>query len=513
MESRHPDIIELDAASHTGIDDIREIIENARYKPIAARYKVFIIDEVHMLSKNAFNGLLKTLEEPPEHVKFVFATTEIRKVPITILSRCQRFDLRRVDVPVLIKHFQKILSTEAASADDDALRLIARAAEGSVRDGLSILDQSIAMGQSQPDKMSEVKAADVRAMLGLADRSRIFDLLELVLGAKPGPAIQALAKLHRDGAEPLQVLADLSEAVHLVTRTKIVGTEAVGEQLSAEERARSTALAGQVSVPILARAWQMLVKGLEEAGKAGNPLAAAEMVLIRLAYTADLPTPDELIRSLGGGPVRTGVATPPAPTRDAPQRGPMNVANRAQPLMTEHEPPPVASYEDYGSVGPDSDFAPPEDDDQAEIDADIGPAMQAPSGPAVVRTFTDVVDLASRRRDARLKVMLEENVSLVRFDAEQGLIDIHLLANAPKELGNELREKLNAWTERKWMVALASRPGAPAIAQVLRDQAARELETLKAHPAVAEVLRQFPQAKITTVKVLPRTKTDESQTG
>ncbi len=507
MESRHPDVIELDAASNTGIDDIREIIENARYKPIAARYKVFIIDEVHMLSKNAFNGLLKTLEEPPEHVKFVFATTEIRKVPITILSRCQRFDLRRVDVPVLIRHCQRILASEGASAEEDALRLIARAAEGSVRDGLSILDQAIAMGSG------EVKAADVRAMLGLADRSRIFDLLELVFGAKPGPAIQALAKLHRDGAEPLQVLADLGEAVHLVTRTKIVGAEAAGESLSAEERARSASLAGQLSVPILARAWQMLVKGLEEAGKAGNPLAAAEMVLIRLAYTADLPSPDELIRSLGGVPTKAGVTTPNAPPKDsAVPRGPLN-ASGAAPAMTDHEPPPVASYEDYGNFGPEADFAPSEDDDQAEIEADIGPALQPTAGPAVVRTFAEVVELASRRRDARLKVMLEENVSLVRFDAEQGLIDVHLLANAPKELGNELREKLNAWTDRKWMVALAPRPGEPAIGQVQRDQAARELEQLKAHPAVAEVIRQFPQAKITNVKILPRAKVDESQAG
>jgi DNA polymerase III subunit gamma/tau len=507
MESRHPDIIEMDAASNTGIDDIREIIENARYKPIAARYKVFIIDEVHMLSKSAFNGLLKTLEEPPEHVKFIFATTEIRKVPVTILSRCQRFDLRRVDVPVLIKHFQRILGEEGASAEDDAVRLIARAAEGSVRDGLSILDQSIAMGSG------EVKATDVRAMLGLADRSRIFDLLELTLGAKPGPAIQALAKLHQDGAEPLQVLADLGEAVHLVTRTKIVGVDAAGESLSAEERARSVSLAGNLSVPILARAWQMLVKGLEEAGKSGNPLAAAEMVLIRLAYTADLPSPDEVIRGLGGAPARAGVMGSAAPPREAPQRGPLNSAEPQARGAAEYEPPPIAAYEDYGQLGPESDFAPSEDDDQAEIEADIGPALQAPAGPAVVRNFGDVVDLASRRRDPRLKVMLEENVSLVRFDADHGLIDIHLLANAPKELGNELREKLNAWTDRKWMVALAPRPGEPAIGQVLREQAAQELEQLKAHPAVAAVMRQFPQAKISTVKVLPRTKTDESAAG
>jgi DNA polymerase III subunit gamma/tau len=506
MESRHPDIIELDAASNTGIDDIREIIENTRYKPISARYKVFIIDEVHMLSKSAFNGLLKTLEEPPAHVKFIFATTEIRKVPVTVLSRCQRFDLRRIDVPVLMKHFQKILGAEGASAEDEAVRLISRAAEGSVRDGLSILDQAIAMGSG------EVKAADVRAMLGLADRSRVFDLLELVFGGKPAEALNAFAKLHGDGADPMQVLADLGEAVHLTTRTKIVGADAAGESLSNEERQRATLLASQVSVPLLARAWQMLVKGLEEAGRASNAASAVEMVLVRLAYTADLPTPDELMRTLGGAPQRSGVATPSG--GPAPSRGTMNSAAPSdQPLMMADEPPPAMSLDDYANASsPDAFFAPPDDDEQAEMNEEIG-ATILPVAPPNVKTFVDVVDLASLRRDARLKVNLEENVSLVRFDAAQGLIDIHLLPNAPKEIANDLREKLNAWTGRKWMVAIAPRPGERTIGDVQREQAARELEQLKQHPAVAEVMRQFPSAKISAVKPLPRTKLDDSAAG
>ncbi|MGE3710613.1 MAG: DNA polymerase III subunit gamma/tau, partial [Hyphomicrobiaceae bacterium] len=281
IQSRHTDVIEMDAASNTGVDNIREIIESARYKPLVARYKVFIIDEVHMLSKGAFNALLKTLEEPPPHVKFIFATTEIRKVPVTVLSRCQRFDLRRVDVPLLTRHLDRIAKAEAAEPEAEALAAIARAAEGSVRDALSLLDQAIAMGSGR------VTEAAVRAMLGMADRGRIFDLLDLILGGRPGEAITALEALHKDGAEPAQVLGDLAECVHVATRIKVAGIEAGGESLSAEEKRRASALAGRLSIAILTRAWQMLLKGLDEVARAPDQLAAAEMVVIRIAYTAD----------------------------------------------------------------------------------------------------------------------------------------------------------------------------------------------------------------------------------
>ena len=321
MEGRHPDVLEMDAASNTGVDNIREIIESARYRPLVARYKVYLIDEVHMLSKGAFNALLKTLEEPPGHVKFIFATTEVRKVPVTVLSRCQRFDLRRVDVPVLMEHFKKIVAKEGGEAEDDALALIARAAEGSVRDGLSLLDQALAMGSGS------VNAAQVRAMLGLADRGRIFDLLEKLFGGAAGEALEQFARLHRDGAEPQQVLADLAEAVHVTTRAKSLGVEAAGDGLSAEEKRRAAALGGRLSMAILSRAWQMLLKGLEEAANAPNPAAAAEMVLIRLAYTADLPPPDEIIKTLGGDAVgvRTG-----KPARSAGEAG----CGRGRPSMS-----------------------------------------------------------------------------------------------------------------------------------------------------------------------------------
>ena len=313
MEGRHPDVLEMDAASNTGVDNMREIIESARYKPLMARYKVYLIDEVHMLSKGAFNALLKTLEEPPGHVKFIFATTEVRKVPLTVLSRCQRFDLRRVEVPVLIEHFKKIVANEGGEAEDEALAVIARAAEGSVRDGLSLLDQALAMSAGT------VELQRVRDMLGLADRGRIFDLLERLLAGATAEALATFAGLHRDGAEPGQILADLADAVHTTTRAKTLGAGSAGEGLSGEERRRATALAERLSVAILARAWQLLLKGLDELARAPNQAAAAEMVLIRLAYTADLPAPADIINALGGSAPRAGAkpALPPAEKRPA----------------------------------------------------------------------------------------------------------------------------------------------------------------------------------------------------
>jgi DNA polymerase-3 subunit gamma/tau len=475
MEGRHPDVLEMDAASNTGVDNIREIIESARYKPLVARYKVYLIDEVHMLSKGAFNALLKTLEEPPAHVKFIFATTEVRKVPVTVLSRCQRFDLRRVEVPVLAEHFRSIVAKEGGTAEDDALLLIARAAEGSVRDGLSVLDQALAMGSGA------VATAQVRAMLGLADRGRVFDLLETLFGGDAGKALQQFAELHRDGAEPQQVLSDLAEAVHAVTLAKTLGTQA-GDAVPAEERRRAAELGARLSMALLSRAWQLLLKGLEEGAVAPNQAAAAEMVLIRLAYTADLPPPDEIIKMLGGDTVgqRSGKTDAPAAGR-TPSAAPVSLADSG-----------------------DGDDSPPEDGD--------GPLDYAPDALPVARSFEEVVELASKNREAKLKVHLEEHVSLVKFDPA-GSIELHLLPGAPKELANELREKLNAWTGGRWMVALSNRPGSPPLGQLERERKAREISALKEHPAVAAVLKQFPDAEITSVQRLPQAKTDDTGTG
>ena len=504
IESRHPDVIEMDAASNTGIENMREIIENARYKPILARTKVYIIDEVHMLSKSAFNGLLKTLEEPPEHVKFIFATTEIRKVPVTVLSRCQRFDLRRVDVPELSVHLGSIAAKEGATADLDALAMIARAAGGSVRDGLSILDQAIAMGSGT------VSADIVRGMLGFADRGRVFDLLEKLLGGTPADALKAFGAIHHDGAEPGQLLADLADVVHLVTRFKALGGEAGNEGVPAEDVRRAGSLAGRLSMPLLARAWQMLLKGIEEAGKAPDPLAAAEMVLIRIAYVADLPPPDEIMKALGGaGQVArraSGGAIPPsereprAPLNEAPQQiaaAAELTADEAAPAAFEmtDEPPPLEAYGDLiEGLG---------DEDDAPAALSLRP----------LRTFADVVELAGERRDARLRAHLEEYVSLVKFDGAAGSIDLFLLPGAPPEIANDLREKLNRWTERRWVVVLSKAAGEPTLGQQKREREAAELAAMKKHPAVSAIFEAFPDAKVAAVRTTARPSEDEAGTG
>jgi DNA polymerase-3 subunit gamma/tau len=524
LESRHPDVVEIDAASNTGVDNIRELIESARYRPISARIKVYIIDEVHMLSKGAFNALLKTLEEPPEHVKFIFATTEVRKVPVTVLSRCQRFDLRRIDVPLLVKHFQRITAAEGAEADDDALALIARAAEGSVRDGLSILDQAIASREPRASGTAELGAvtqAGVRAMLGLADRGRIFDLVELLLSGQAAQALAAYDQLHRDGADPVQVLEDLAEAVHTTTRAKVAGADGAGDALSGEERKRAAALAEKLSIPLLSRGWQMLLKGLDETARAPDQRASAEMVLIRVAHVADVPPPEEIIKLLGGRgtprPAGTGAGTSQP---RAPQAGPgqhlnaapaADFAAAAAPSATGpvDEPPPHAHYpEDLTPVDVGDDL----DADPVETPGEDEPATARMPDP---RTFDEVVDLVGQKRDARLKVHLEDNTSLVKFDASAGAIDLFLLPRAPPEIANELREKLQRWTGRRWIVALSKAHGAPPLGEVRRQREAAELEALKQHPAVKAVLDTFPGARIASVKPLvrPEQDSDESAAG
>ena len=495
MEGRHPDVFEIDAASNTGIDNIREIIDSAQYNPLIARTKVFIIDEVHMLSKGAFNALLKTLEEPPAHVKFIFATTEIRKVPVTVLSRCQRFDLRRVEQAVLVSHFQKIVVAEGAQADADALALVARAAEGSVRDGLSILDQAIAMGEGH------VSAAKVRVMLGLADRARVFDLADAIFRGDAAAALDGLRGLYHDGAEPGQVVSDLAEAVHVVARVKAVGSEPAGEGLSFEEKARAVALGERLSMPYLSRAWQMLLKSIEETTRSSNPIAAAEMALLRLVYTADLPTPDDIIRTLGGGAIarRGGAgAQVPRSEQDAPQpRGPLNSAPAAPVVQASapHEPR-HADVADEDGLG--------DTDDGLDLEATPPP----PSLPAQLNSFADVLALVAKKRDVKLKMHLEDHVSLVKFDAIAGSIDLFLLAGAPPEIANDLREKLNAWTTRRWVVVLSKAAGAPAAGAVRREAEAAELEALKSHPAVKALLEVFPEAKVAEIRRLTAIDTD-----
>src|SRR5471030_376842 len=326
IDSRHPDVLEMDAASHNSVEDVRQINDAIRYAPMSARYKVYILDEVHMLSGAAFNALLKTLEEPPPHAKFIFATTEIRKVPVTVLSRCQRFDLRRVDAALLIKHLEGIAAKEKIEVEPAALALIARAAEGSVRDSLSLFDQGIAHAAGP------VRAEDVRQMLGLADRVRVVDLFEALMKGDIPAALKELREQYDIGADPGVILSDLAEFTHFVTRVKVVPSVADDVSLSEAERVRGRDFATQLSMRVLSRTWQMLLKGVSEVQGSGRPVAAAEMVLVRIAYAADLPTPDEVIRSLSdngaaparpagnGGATSTQSASPGmAPRYDAPR--------------------------------------------------------------------------------------------------------------------------------------------------------------------------------------------------
>jgi DNA polymerase III subunit gamma/tau len=467
LESRHLDVVEMDAASHTGIDDIRDLIDSAHYKPNTARYKVYIIDEVHMLSKQAFNGLLKTLEEPPEHVKFIFATTEVRKVPVTVLSRCQRFDLKRIESGELVEHLARVTTQEGATADQAALALIARAAEGSVRDALSILDRAIAFGAGK------VETEAVRGLLGLADRTRIFDLLETVLKGEAGAALRQLAQLNRDGAEPGQVIADLADAVHAVTLIKAAGEGSGDPAASEAERARAADLAGRLPMSSLARAWQMLLKGHDEVRASPRPLAAADMVLVRLAYAADLPPPSELARQLRDGSdasARTSAAPAPTPK---PARKPAPTEAKAAPA----QPPP-----------------PPRIDEESEDPAP--PPEPAPSQE--LRSFEDVVALAEAKRDLKLKHALLEQVRLVHF--KPGNIELNPLPQAAKDLTQELMRKLKTWTGRVWIVAVSDEPGAEPLGARRRDQAAREIEKIREHPKVKEVLQHFPDARIAAVR-------------
>ena len=479
MESRHVDVIEMDAASHNGVDDVRQINEAVRYSPVSARYKVYILDEVHMLSTAAFNALLKTLEEPPPHVKFVFATTEIRKVPITILSRCQRFDLRRVDAAALVKHLEGICQKEGITVEPEALALIARAAEGSVRDALSLADQAIAHAAGS------VRAEDVRQMLGLADRGRVIDLFEALMRGDMATALTELRDQYDSGADPAVVLTDLAEFTHFVTRVKIVPAVADDPSLAEVERTRGRAFAASLSMRVLSRVWQMLFKGLAEVKEAGKPLAAAEMVLVRIAYAADLPTPDELIRSLGsgqssapaapngnGGAAATSSSPAPSARYEAPRGAPRAALAPAQ-LMTAQVP----------------DFMPPQRAPQ--------PTAAAVSTVAV-QDFPALIALAAEKRDIMMRTALERDVRLVRF--EDGRLEIALEPSARKTLVNDLSRKLSEWTNRRWMVTVSAETGAPTL-KAQNDAKQAELEQgVQADPLVKAVLARFPGAEIVAVR-------------
>jgi DNA polymerase-3 subunit gamma/tau len=473
MESRHMDVLEMDAASHTGVDDVRQINDSVRYAPASARYKVYIIDEVHMLSTAAFNAFLKTLEEPPEHAKFVFATTEIRKVPVTVLSRCQRFDLRRVEADVLMRHLANIAAKEGVEVEPEALGIIARAAEGSVRDSLSLFDQAIAHAAGA------VRADAVRQMLGLADRTRVIDLFDSLARGDLAGAFKEFRAQYDVGADPIVVLSDLAEFVNFVTRVKIVPATADNVAFGETERVRAREFAAKLSMRVLSRMWQMLLKGITEVQTATRPAAAAEMVLVRIAYVADLPTPDEAIRMLeqngGGAPVVSGGAA----TRSAP----------ASPVSSMPSSPARASAAPRG--GAEASARP-----QA-----VAPSAETQSAPALrITSFPQLVALAGEKRDLLTKGALEADVRLVRI--EDGRLEIALERNAARMLVNDLSRKLEQWTGRRWTVIVSNEAGQPTLrSQNEQAKNARE-RAAEADPRVQEVLARFPGAKVVEVRRL-----------
>jgi DNA polymerase-3 subunit gamma/tau len=465
IESRHVDVIEMDAASNTSIDNIREIIEAARYKPVSARTKVYIIDEVHMLSKAAFNGLLKTLEEPPPHVKFLFATTEIRKVPVTVLSRCQRFDLRRIEIPVMMDYLETIIAKEGVKVEEEALMLLARASEGSMRDALSLLDQAIAHGSG------DVRAEEVRASLGLADRSRVIDLFEAVMSGEIARALMEFETQFNEGAEPLAILTDLGEFVHVVTRLKLVAEAARDPGLSETERQRGLAFAKQVPIRALTMAWQILLKGLGEVQAAARPRMAAEMVLVRLAYAAELPSPGDMLRDLRNGSLPGGQA----PAAQNPPGGGGGAMAALPRLVAENAAPAPA---------PTMAVAAPE------------------AGLAQPASLADLVALAREKRDIRLITALERHVRVVHF--EPGKMDIVLLPQVEPDLPNRLHKVLMDWTGRRWMISVVSDLPSGALPRTLREEAeATEAETrlgVMALPAVQALLNRFPGTEIVEIR-------------
>lgn len=488
MEGRHVDVIEMDAASHTGIDDIREIIEQVRYRPVSARYKVYIIDEVHMLSTQAFNGLLKTLEEPPEHVKFIFATTEIRKVPITVLSRCQRFDLRRISAADLVGLFTAISSKEGFEADPQALAMIARAAEGSARDGLSLLDQAIAHGGGR------VEAEAVRGMVGLADRARIVDLFQHVVKGDVAAALSEFTAQYEAGANPVVILNDLADFTHLVTRMKYVPDAAEDPSLSEVERVRGAEFADSIAVSTLSRIWQMLLKGIPETENASRPAGAAEMVLIRLSHAANLPAPEDAARRLAELANGEGSFSNGGPSGSSGNGGGARAYSSTQAVASAQASPQMQS-----SPQPTAMLRAVPDSRPQEMQVAAPRTEERPEPKVPVKSVQDIADLCQKNRDPVMRAKVRNFVRLVRL--EPGRLDMRLGEGAPGTLPGELGVKLKEWTGIHWIVSLSKEDGEPTLVEAEGNARNARLVDARQDPDVAAILSQFPGAKITDVRI------------
>jgi len=462
-EGRHVDVMEMDAASRTGVGDIREIIDSVHYRAASARYKIYIIDEVHMLSTSAFNALLKTLEEPPAHVKFIFATTEIRKVPVTVLSRCQRFDLKRIEPEVMMAHLTKVAALEGAALAADAMALITRAAEGSVRDAMSLMDQAIAHGAG------ETSAAQVRAMLGLADRGRVLDLFDMIMRGDAASALGELSSQYSDGADPMAVLRDLAEITHWISVIKITPEAAEDPTTPPDERARGLEMAGKLPMRVLTRMWQMLLKSLEEVALAPNAMMAAEMAVIRLTHVADLPDPEALIKRLQSQPAATSGGAP-AGGGGGVTHGP---ATRLQgPAMTPARGPSMSG-------------------------AAVAVAL-AEGGVQLYTSFQQVVELIREKRDMKLLVEVETCLRLARYSP--GRIEFEPTQDAPGDLAARLAARLQTWTGARWGVSVVGSGGAATVAEERdKDRLAEEAEAMQ-NPLVQAVMAAFPGAKISEIR-------------
>ncbi|MAM62143.1 MAG: DNA polymerase III subunit gamma/tau [Maritimibacter sp.] len=460
-EGRHVDVMEMDAASRTGVGDIREIIDSVHYRAASARYKIYIIDEVHMLSTSAFNALLKTLEEPPAHVKFIFATTEIRKVPVTVLSRCQRFDLRRIEPEQMIELLRSIASRENAEIAEDALALITRAAEGSARDATSLLDQAISHGAG------ETTADQVRAMLGLADRGRVLDLMDMILRGDAAGALSELSAQYADGADPMAVLRDLAEVTHWVSVIKITPEAAEDPTVSPDERGRGQMMADGLSQRILARMWQMLLKAIEEVGMAPNAMMAAEMAVIRLTHVSDLPSPEELVKKLQDTPPPT---PPAAPTGGPGAGGSAGYGGNGR--------APTGGGGGGGTV--------------------TALASQSENALARYATFDSVVALIRSNRDGLLLRHVETCMRLAAY--QPGRIEFTPTPDAPPDLAARLAQRLQGWTGVRWGVSLVNDATAPTIEETRNAEEDALKSAAREHPLVQAVLASFPKAKITEIR-------------
>lgn len=494
-QERAMDVMEMDAASRTGVEDVRELIEGARYPAAALKYKIYIIDEVHMLSKNAFNALLKTLEEPPPHVKFIFATTEIRKVPITVLSRCQRFDLRRVPAATLATHFANIATAESADVEQDAVAMIARAADGSVRDGLSMLDQAIALSSGT------VSAAIVREMLGLADRALIADLLTEALHGRVEGVFDRLGLLEAAGADPLAVMQDLMAFCHAVSRLRLLPDRAQDPATPEIEREQGAALAKVIAIPALTRAWQLLLKGHDEVMRAPRPQQALEMVMIRLVHASTLPTPADLVRQLSE---TQGAGTPPAPSpRDGgglgggssagPGAGPRAVAAvvTAPRAAVDVAPAPQAQP---SSAVPARATAPLRlvSGDPLPVHAptpapDAAVAISEAGRP---QTFADIVALFVANREPLLAEQLRSLVHPVAV--RPGVLELSLVKGAPPDLTGQIGRALTEWCGTRWQVVKVQASGEPTLAERAAVEEAARWQAALAHPEVLAALEAWP---------------------